>query len=179
MEKAMHVLTLNSYWSSVKFVLSSMGRDETRLFSGSLEGIESNGIIVHGDAVFIQSHGISPKLLTRLEGADFHRAGLPAHEIKAVQAVSQDVPDTPQIASTPRSIIPCPGKQARSLCLGIWRAKEHDVTVSTESPANTSYRNSREAGARTARERVIIGHLGESATMTEFTAAEAWKPSWS
>jgi len=39
MDKADHILTINSGSSSLKFALFHMGRIETRLFSGSLEGI--------------------------------------------------------------------------------------------------------------------------------------------
>ena len=215
MGKTIHILTLNSGSSSVKFALFAMGQDQTCLFQGSLEGIASSdgsfrvqsakedqphnrsislpdhraalqvlfawleeahprGLdavghrIVHGGADFLQPHRITPDLLARLgELTSLAPDHLP-HEIKAIQAVSQDFAEVPQIACFDTAFHRTLPQKAYLFALprdlesqGVRRYGFHGLSCEY-----ILQELEEEAGSQTARGRVVIAHLGGGASMT-------------
>jgi acetate kinase len=217
------ILTINSGSSSVKFALFQMDENETRLFSGDLEGIETdrgrftvrtkNGDmpidryiplpdhrtalqtlltwieethtdsrlaavghrVVHGGTEFIQPHLVTPELLTRLGGMISLAPDHLPHEIKAIQAVSQDFPTVRQVACFDTAFHRSLPHQARTFALprnferdGIRRYGFHGLSCEY-----ILQELEKEAGHQTASGRLIIAHLGGGASMTAVKAGHS------
>jgi acetate kinase len=217
------ILTIKSGSSSVKFALFQMDKDETRVFSGDLEGIETdrgrftvrtqNGDmpvdeyiplpdhrtalqtlltwieethtdnrlaavghrVVHGGTEFIQPQLVTPELLTRLGGIISLAPDHLPHEIKAIQAVSQDFPTVRQVACFDTAFHRSLPHQARTFALprhfereGIRRYGFHGLSCEY-----ILQELEKEAGRQAASGRLIIAHLGGGASMTAVKAGHS------
>ena len=124
--------------------------------------------IVHGGAEFIQPHLITPELSTRLEGLIALAPDHLPHEIKAIQAVSQDFPAVRQVACFDTAFHRSLPHEARTFALprnfeqeGIRRYGFHGLSCEY-----ILQELEKEAGQPVASGRLIIAHLGGGASMT-------------
>jgi acetate kinase len=131
--------------------------------------------IVHGGAEFIQPHLITPGLLARLDGLVSLAPDHLPHEIKAIQAVSQDFPNVRQVVCFDTAFHRSLPQRARMFALprhfaqeGVRRFGFHGLSCEY-----VMQELEKQAGAEIANGRVIIAHLGGGASMTAVHAGQS------